>query len=74
MEPVLHPVAVAEALTACLDAHVDAAPGVIEDLYLVGTVACDDRTPHSDIDVAAVAADPSDPDLFDDLAAARARR
>jgi hypothetical protein len=43
---------------------------VIEGLYLVGSVALDDWTPHSDIDVVAVVADPSDPDLFDDLAAA----
>ena len=36
--------------------------------------ALDDWTPHSDIDVVAVVADPSDPDLFGDLAAAQAFR
>jgi predicted nucleotidyltransferase len=72
MEPVLLPVPVAEAVAAWLDAHDEAAPGVIEGLYLVGSVALDDWTPHSDIDVVAVVADPSDPDLFDDLATAHA--
>jgi hypothetical protein len=70
MEPVLLPVPVAEAVAAWIDAHDEAAPGVIEGLYLVGSVAFDDWTPHSDIDVVAVVADPSDPELFDDLAAA----
>jgi hypothetical protein len=72
MDPVLLPVPVAEALAAWIDAHDEAAPGVIEGLYLVGSVALDDWTPHSDVDVVAVVADPSDPDLFDDLAAAHA--
>ena len=74
MEPVLLPAPVAEALAAWLDAHDEAAPGVIEGLYLVGSVVLDDWTPHSDIDVVAVVADPSDPDLFDDLAAAQCAR
>ncbi len=72
MEPVLLPVPVAEALAAWVDVHDEAAPGVIEGLYVVGSVALDDWTTHSDIDVVAVVADPSDPDLFDDLAAAHA--
>ena len=72
MEPLLLPVPVAEALTAWFDAHDQAAPGVIEGLYLVGSVVLDDWTPHSDIDVVAVVADPSDPDLVGDLAAAHA--
>jgi hypothetical protein len=72
MEPVLLPAPVAEALAAWIDAHDEAAPGVVEGLYLVGSVALADWTPHSDIDVVAVVADPSDPDLFDDLAAAHA--
>jgi hypothetical protein len=55
-----------------LDAHDEAAPGTIEGLYLVGSIALGDWTPHSDIDVVAVVADPSDPDLFGDLAAAHA--
>ncbi len=73
MEPVLLPAPVAEALAAWLDAHDDVAPGVVEGLYVVGSVALDDWTPHSDIDVVAVVADPSDPDLFGDLAAAQER-
>jgi hypothetical protein len=55
-----------------LHAHDDVAPGVIEGLYVVGSVALDDWTPHSDIDVVAVVADPSDPDLFGQLAAGQA--
>lgn len=72
MEPVVLPVRVAEAITAWLEAHDEAAPGVIEGLYVVGSVVLDDWRPHSDIDVVAVVADPSDPDLYDDLAAANA--
>lgn len=45
---------------------------MIEGLYLVGSVALDDWTDHSDIDVVAVVADPSDPDLAPKLAAAHA--
>ena len=70
MEPVLLPVPVAEALSGWIDSHDDAAPGLIEGLYVVGSVALGDWTPHSDIDVVAVVADPSDPDLFGELAAA----
>ena len=72
MEPVHLPAPVAEALAGWLDVHDEIAPGVIEGLYLVGSVVLDDWTPHSDIDVVAVVADPSDPDLYDDLAAAHA--
>jgi len=72
MEPVLLPAPVAEALALWLDTHDEVSPGAIEGLYVVGSVALDDWTPHSDIDVVAVVADPSDPDLFDDLAAANA--
>lgn len=67
------PAPVVMALTAWLAAHDEAAPGTVEGLYVVGSVALDDWTPRSDIDVVAVVADPSDPDLFDDLAAAHAR-
>ncbi len=59
MEPVVLPVPVAEALAAWTDAHDEVAPGLIEGLYLVGSVALDDWTPHSDIDIVAVVADPS---------------
>lgn len=72
MEPVALPSAVAEALATWIDAHDEIAPGVIEGLYVVGSVALDDWTPHSDIDVIAVVADPSDPDLLGDLARAQA--
>ena len=72
MEPVLLPAPVAEALATWLDVHDEIAPGVIEGLYLVGSVVFDDWTPRSDIDIVAVVADPSDPDLYDDLAAAHA--
>jgi hypothetical protein len=63
---------VRDALDGWLAAHDEVAPRTIEGLYLVGSVALDDWTSHSDIDVVAVVADPSDPDLFDDLAAAHA--
>lgn len=64
------PATVVAALGAWLAAHDDEAPGVIEGLYVVGSVALDDWTSHSDVDVVAVVADPSDPDLFDALARA----
>ena len=38
---------------------------------MVGSVALSDWTPHSDIDIVAVVADPSDPDLFSDLESAQ---
>jgi hypothetical protein len=56
-----------------LRVHDEAAPDAIEGLYLVGSVALDDWTPHSDIDVIAVVADPSDPDLPVDLGVAQTR-
>jgi len=71
---VLLPASVAEAPTVWLDTdtHDEVAPGVIEGLYLVGSVALDDWMPRSDIDVVAVVADASDPDLFGELATAQA--
>lgn len=71
MEPVLLPKPVAEAIAIWTDAHERTAPGTIEGLYLVGSAALGDWTPHSDIDIIAVVADPSDPDLVDQLAAAQ---
>jgi hypothetical protein len=65
------PEAVVGPLGAWLDAHDAAAPGVVEGLYVVGSTALGDWTPHSDIDIVAVVADPSDPDLFGDLEAAQ---
>ena len=66
------PEPVDEALAVWLAAHDEVTPGTIEGLYVVGSVALDDWTPHSDVDVVAVVADPSDPDLAGDLAAAHA--
>ncbi len=60
-----------EPLAAWLAAHDEAAPGVVEGLYVVGSIALSDWTPHSDIDIVAVVADPSDPDLVGDLEAAQ---
>ena len=58
------------ALATWLAAHDEVAPDVIEGLYVVGSVALGDWTSHSDLDVVAVVADPSDPDLANGLAAA----
>ena len=72
MRPVVSlPEPVATALSSWLAAHDVAVPGVIEGLYVVGSVALDDWTPRSDIDIVAVVADPSDPDLADGLADAQ---
>ncbi|MEM9516981.1 MAG: aminoglycoside adenylyltransferase domain-containing protein [Actinomycetota bacterium] len=65
------PVEVAVALRTWLEVHDEVAPGAIEGLYVVGSAALDDWTAHSDIDVVAVVADPSDPDLYDGLATAQ---
>jgi hypothetical protein len=65
------PQPVHEPLEVWLAAHDEVAPGIIEGLYVVGSIALSDWTPRSDIDVVAVVADPSDPDLFTDLAAAQ---
>ena len=71
VEPVELPAPVAAAMAEWLRVHDDVAPGTIEGLYLVGSVAFGDWKLHSDVDVIAVVADPSDPDLFGDLAAAQ---
>jgi len=65
------PAPVADALRTWLGAHDEVTPRTVEGLYVVGSVALDDWTPHSDIDIVAVVADPSDPDLVDELAAAQ---
>ncbi len=67
------PLEVATALRSWLALHDEVAPNVIEGLYLVGSVALDDWTTRSDIDVVAVVADPSDPDLYRQLAEAHTR-
>lgn len=66
------PEPVVESLSTWLAAHDEVAPGVVEGLYVVGSIALSDWTPHSDIDIVAVVADPSDPDLFADLESAQA--
>ncbi|MEM1336024.1 MAG: nucleotidyltransferase domain-containing protein [Actinomycetota bacterium] len=71
MPDVSSPQEVSAALDTWLAAHDELAPGTIEGLYVVGSVALGDWTPRSDIDVVAVVADPSDPDLYVELAAAQ---
>jgi len=70
--PATVPEPVVAALDEWLAAHDTAAPGAIEGLYVVGSVALADWTPRSDIDVVAVVADPSEPELAEALAAAQA--
>ncbi len=65
------PEPVRDALASWLTSHDEVAPHTIEGLYVVGSAALDDWTPYSDIDVVAVVADASDPDLFGELAAAQ---
>ena len=59
VEPVTLSTPVADAFSGWLRVHDELAPGTIEGLYVVGSVALDDWTSHSDIDVVAVVADPS---------------
>ena len=73
MPDVPAPPEVVATVESWLAAHDELAPGTIEGLYIVGSVALDDWTPYSDIDVVAVVADPSDPDLYVELAAAQTR-
>jgi hypothetical protein len=54
------PVPVEEAVEAWLGHHDGLAPGVVEGLYLVGSVALGDWTSHSDVDIVAFTADPTD--------------
>lgn len=63
-EPVL------EALSIWLDVHDRLAPGLIEGLYVVGSVALRDWHPGSDVDIVAVTADPATPEDADVLEAA----
>lgn len=53
------PVAAERALATWLDVHDRVAPGLIEGLYAVGSIALDDWQPRSDIDIVAVTADPA---------------
>ena len=51
-----------DALAAWLDAHDREAPGLIEGLYVVGSVALHDWRPGSDVDIVAFTADPATTD------------
>ena len=53
------PAPVLDALAIWLDAHDTAAPGLIEGLYVVGSVALRDWRPGSDVDIVAFTADPA---------------
>ena len=64
------PEPVADALAVWVGAHERLAPGVIEGLYVVGSVALGDWQPHSDIDVVAFTADPTDAETVASLEAA----
>jgi hypothetical protein len=59
-------------LSAWLDAHDDAAPGVVEGLYVVGSHALGDATALSDIDIVAVLAEPPDDEVVGELRTAHA--
>lgn len=67
------PEPVDDALVAWLDTFDTVAPSAVEGLYVVGSVALDDWTPHSDVDVVAVVADPSDAEVIDGIVAAHRR-
>ena len=58
------------ALDIWLAEHDRRAPGMIEGLYLVGSLALDDWRQGSDIDIVAVTSDPASPDDADVLRAA----
>ncbi len=64
------PATVVEAIDDWLAHHDRVAPGVVEGLYLVGSVALGDWTQRSDIDVVAFVADPTDVDTVAALEAA----
>ncbi len=58
------------AIEVWLGHHDRLAAGVVEGLYVVGSVALDDWTPRSDVDVIAFVADPSDAEVVARLEAA----
>ncbi len=60
------------AVAAWLDAHDRLAPGLVEGLYVVGSIALDDWQPRSDVDIVAVTADPASESDAELLAAAHA--
>jgi len=64
------PAPVAEALGVWFDRHRELAPGLVEGLYVVGSLALDDWRPGSDIDIVVTTADPPTDDDADRLQAA----
>ena len=64
------PAPVTATVESWLGHHDRLAPGVVEGLYLVGSVALDDWTPSSDVDVVAFVADPTDAEVVERLEAA----
>lgn len=56
------PQPVLDALAVWLDVHDRVAPGLIEGLYVVGSVALADWHPGSDVDIVGVTADPATPE------------
>lgn len=53
------PEAADAALAVWLDVHDRVAPGLVEGLYVVGSIALDDWRPRSDVDIVACTADPA---------------
>jgi Aminoglycoside adenylyltransferase, C-terminal domain/Nucleotidyltransferase domain len=66
--PLPDPVRVA--VEAWLGHHDRLAPGLVEGLYLVGSAALGDWTPHSDVDIVAFVSDPTDAGVVGRLEAA----
>lgn len=66
------PAEVAVTLDEWLQVMDEHAPGAVEGLYVVGSVALDDWRPGSDIDVVGVTAEPADDELARTLATAHA--
>ncbi len=64
------PAPVLDALAIWLDAHDRVAPGLIEGLYVIGSVALADWHPGSDVDIVAITADPATPEDADALESA----
>jgi hypothetical protein len=62
-----------QVLDAYLSVVDDVAPGVVEGLYVVGSVALGDWWPGSDIDIVAVTAEPADEETAERLRAAHDR-
>lgn len=70
VETTILPEPVAAALETWIDCHERHAPGLIEGLYVVGSVALDDWGPGSDVDIVATTADPATDSEVDALRSA----